>query len=260
MRRIMTELPPLFAPPPACTQVSVVVPAQNEDENVVPLIEEIDRALSGFIAFEMVFVDDGSTDATWARLQEARKRFANLVILRHAKGAGQSVAIRSGVKAAQYPWIATLDGDGQNDPADIPALIKALNALPQGAKPAMMAGQRAKRRDTWFRRFSSRVANGVRRALLNDDTPDTGCGLKLFPRQMFLDMAHFNHLHRFLCAMMIRQGGQVISVPVNHRPRERGVSKYGLWNRLWVGIVDLFGVMWLMKRPVAPKVTEVEGR
>ncbi|MBF0269151.1 MAG: glycosyltransferase family 2 protein [Alphaproteobacteria bacterium] len=256
----MIEIPAPFAPPPPCRQVSVVVPAQNEDENVVPLIEEIDKALNGFIDFEMVFVDDGSTDATWQRLQQARTRFPNLVILRHAKGSGQSVAIRSGVKAAQYPWIATLDGDGQNDPADIPALVKALNALPPNGQPVMMAGQRAKRRDTWLRRFSSRVANGVRQFLLNDATPDTGCGLKLFPRQSFLDMAHFNHLHRFLPAMMIRQGGRVLSVPVNHRPRERGMSKYGLWNRLWVGIVDLFGVMWLMTRPMAPKVTEVEGR
>lgn len=256
----MSELPPLFAPPPPCRQVSVVVPAQNEDENVVPLIEEIDKALKGVVEFEMVFVDDGSSDATWRRLQEARARFPNLVIVRHAKGAGQSVAIRSGVKAALYPWIATLDGDGQNDPADIPNLIKALAVLPGDGRPVMMAGQRAKRQDTWFRRFSSRVANGVRRSLLNDATPDTGCGLKLFPRQSFLDMAHFNHLHRFMPALMIRQGGRVVSVPVNHRPRERGISKYGLWNRLWVGIVDLFGVMWLMKRPVAPKVTEVEGR
>lgn len=256
----MTQLPAQFAPPPPCQQVSVVVPAQNEELNVVPLIEEIDNALKGFIEFEMVFVDDGSTDATWAKLREARVRFPNLVIVRHARGSGQSVAIRSGVKAAQYAWIATLDGDGQNDPADIPALVKALNAQSPGGKPVMMAGQRAKRRDTWFRRFSSRVANTVRRAMLNDATPDTGCGLKLFPRQMFLDMAHFNHLHRFMPALMIRQGGSVISVPVNHRPRERGVSKYGLWNRLWVGIVDLFGVMWLMRRPAAPIVTEVEGR
>ncbi|MBF0356365.1 MAG: glycosyltransferase family 2 protein [Alphaproteobacteria bacterium] len=250
----------LFTAPTACTQVSVVVPAQNEDENVVPLIEEIDKALQGVVEFEMVFVDDGSRDATWARLQEARQRFPHLTILRHAKGSGQSVAIRSGVKAARYPWIATLDGDGQNDPADIPSLIKALGAEMAGGKPVMMAGQRAKRQDTWFRRFSSRVANGVRRFLLNDVTPDTGCGLKLFPRQIFLDMAHFNHLHRFMPALMIRQGGRVVSVPVNHRPRYRGVSKYGLWNRLWVGIVDLFGVMWLMKRPVAPVVTEIEGR
>lgn len=260
MRRIMASDPHLFVPPIACSQVSVVVPAQNEDENVVPLIEEIDNALHNVIEFEMVFVDDGSTDATWVRLQEARNRFNNLVILRHAKGAGQSVAIRSGVKAARYPWIATLDGDGQNDPSDIPALIEAVNALAQDGRPVMMAGQRAKRRDNWFRRFSSRVANGVRQALLNDATPDTGCGLKLFPRQVFLDMAHFNHLHRFMPALMIRQGGRVISVPVNHRPRQRGTSKYGLWNRLWVGIVDLFGVMWLMKRPVAPRVTEIEGR
>jgi dolichol-phosphate mannosyltransferase len=163
--------------------------------------------------------------------------------------------VASGVKAARASLIATLDGDGQNDPADIPALLERLLAEPPDQRDRLMiAGNRRKRRDTAVRRLSSRVANGVRAGLLGDDTPDAGCGLKLFSRAAFLDMPRFDHMHRFLPALMIRQGGRVLSVPVNHRPRQRGVSKYGLWNRLWVGIVDLFGVMWLQRRASLPVI------
>jgi dolichol-phosphate mannosyltransferase len=157
--------------------------------------------------------------------------------------------------AARAPVIATLDGDGQNDPADIPALVRRLLDEPPEARSFLLvAGFRHKRRDDGIRKLSSRIANRVRAAMLKDDTPDTGCGLKVFTREAFLDMPRFDHMHRFLPALMIRRGGRVVSVPVNHRPRQRGVSKYGVWNRLWVGIVDLFGVMWLQHRANLPQI------
>jgi dolichol-phosphate mannosyltransferase len=235
--------------------LAVVVPVRNEADNIFPLIEEIDRALSGRIEFEIVYVDDGSDDSTPQKLKEAQIRFPRLRVVRHRKGCGQSQAIATGVKAARAPLIATLDGDGQNDPADIPALLERLAALPAGERSrTMIAGHRRKRQDNALRRASSRIANGVRARLLGDETPDTGCGLKLFAREAFLDMPRFNHMHRFMPALMIRGGGKVLSVHVHHRPRERGTSKYGLWNRLWVGIVDLFGVMWLQSRASNPEI------
>ena len=163
----------------------------------------------------------------------------------------QSAAIRTGVKAAKGRFIATLDGDGQNDPADIPKLWAQVRKDPD-EKPLMLAGQRAKRQDSWSKRYSSKAANKIRRSLLKDDTPDTGCGLKLFPRDVFLEFPYFDHMHRFLCALMIRAGGEIISVPVNHRPRLRGASKYGFWDRLWVGVFDLIGVIWLQQRASIP--------
>lgn len=245
-----------IAVPPA---LAVVVPVKNEADNVLPLIGEIHAALDGRIAFEVVYIDDGSDDETPAKLREAKARYPRLRVLRHRRSCGQSQAVATGVKAARAPLIATLDGDGQNDPADIPALLDVLNRVLPGDRARMLiAGHRQKRRDTWLRRLSSRLANGVRAGLLGDDTPDTGCGLKLFGRALFLDMPRFNHMHRFLPALTIRAGGRVVSVAVNHRPRERGVSKYGVWNRLWVGIVDLFGVMWLQRRASVP-VVEDEG-
>lgn len=246
-------------PPPAPPEVAVVVPVRNEADNILPLLDEIAAALSGR-AFEAVYVDDGSDDATPARLAEARLLHPQLRVLRHRLACGQSQAIATGVKAASAPLIATLDGDGQNDPADIPKLLAMIEGmLDEERRRTMVAGHRRKRRDTWLRRLSSRVANGVRAGLLGDDTPDTGCGLKLFPRDAFLEMPRFDHMHRFLPALMLRGGGRVVSVEVNHRPRERGLSKYGLWNRLWVGIVDLFGVMWLMRRAKLPVLDEPDG-
>jgi len=191
-------------------------------------------------------------------LAEAAVRHASLRVVRHSRACGQSTAIVSGVRAAAAPVIVTMDGDGQNDPADAPALLDAYAAAGGGDR-VMIAGHRVNRRDTWFRRFSSRVANGVRGTLLGDATPDTGCGLKVFSRRAFLHMPAFNHMHRFLPALMIRAGGKVLSVPVNHRPRTRGTSKYGLWNRLWVGIVDLFGVIWLIRRAANPALDETDG-
>jgi len=234
--------------------IAVVVPVRNEAENVGPLVDEIAAALHGR-SFEMLFVDDGSDDGTTEALAQARVKHPELRAVRHQSACGQSTAIISGVRAASAAIIVTMDGDGQNDPADAPALLDKYKEL-GGGNRLMIAGHRVNRRDTWLRRVSSRIANGVRGGLLGDATPDTGCGLKVFSGRAFLDMPAFDHMHRFLPALMIRAGGSVHSVPVNHRPRTRGTSKYGVWNRLWVGIVDLFGLIWLIRRPANPDLEE----
>ncbi|MGB0671164.1 MAG: glycosyltransferase family 2 protein [Rhodospirillales bacterium] len=239
---------------PSQPLISVVVPVKDEVENVAPLIHEIAAALAPGMAFEIVYVDDGSTDGTTEALAALRVEVPELSVYRHARCCGQSAGVATGVRRAKAPLIATLDGDGQNDPADIPALVERWRAE-GGDDQVLIAGWRQKRKDTGIRRLSSKIANGIRSNLLRDETPDTGCGLKVFTRQAFLDMPRFDHMHRFLPALMIRQGGRVVSVPVNHRPRERGASKYGVWNRLWVGIVDLFGVRWLIRRGSVPVVT-----
>ena len=227
--------------------LSVVVPVCNEADNVAPLAGEVDAALRPLGAYELIFVDDGSTDETAARVQSLRPGLPAVRLLRHDRRCGQSRAVASGVRAARGEWVATLDGDGQNDPADLTRLLESL-ADAAAPKPALIMGNRVTRRDTWLRRVSSRVANGVRGRLLGDGTPDTGCGLKLFHRATFLELPFFDHMHRFLPALFQRQGARVISVPVGHRPRTRGQSKYGVGNRLWVGIVDMVGVMWLRSR------------
>ena len=238
--------------PPA---LSVVVPVRDEAENIAPLIAEIEAALAAVCPFEIVYVDDGSRDATAERLREARVSHPFLRVVRHRDSCGQSQALISGIKVARALLIATLDGDGQNDPADIPALLKRWNAEPEATRAALLVtGQRVKRRDTVGKRLTSRLANAIRGSLLGDRTPDTGCGLKVFARAAFLDMPHFDHMHRFLPALTIRQGGRVVSIPVNHRPRARGRSKYGFWDRLAVGIVDLLGVMWLQTRARRPVI------
>ncbi len=233
--------------------VSVVIPVCNEQENVEPLAREIHSALSGRYAFETIFVDDGSTDGTAQAVLAAKAAgMPEIRLIRHAVRSGQSAAVATGVRNTRAPWIATLDGDGQNDPADIPKLLDtALQS--KSARLRLVMGNRTTRRDTWLRRLSSRVANGVRGGLLKDGTPDTGCGIKVFDRAVFMDMPRFNHMHRFMPALFQREGFDVVSVPVNHRERTRGKSKYGLNNRLWVGIVDLFGVMWLIRR-ASPRV------
>jgi dolichol-phosphate mannosyltransferase len=237
-------------------RLSVVVPVKNEAENIEPLVREIVAALSDLADFEIVYVDDGSTDTTLAELKRLAAESPRLKIVRHQASCGQSTAVTSGVLASRFAWIATLDGDGQNDPGDIPSLLARLRAARPEENLHMLAGWRANRRDTWLRRASSKVANGVRSGLLKDATPDTGCGLKVFSRETFLRLPYFDHMHRFLPALVQRHGGRVESVVVNHRPRERGTSKYGLHNRLWVGIVDLFGVMWLIRRARRPVIIE----
>jgi dolichol-phosphate mannosyltransferase len=238
-------------------KITIVVPVRNEQDNIQPQVNEILAVLDDGLDFEIVYVDDGSTDGTLDKLREARAQSkGRLRVLVHEGVCGQSTAIYSGVKAARHPWIVTLDGDGQNDPSDIPALLES--ARTAGSETIMVTGERVKRQDTWLRRLSSRIANYVRRTLLRDATPDTGCGLKVFRRDLFLDLPYFDHMHRFLSALVLRQGGQIISVPVSHRPRTRGRSKYGVHNRLWVGIVDMLGVAWLQRREKRHRrVTEV---
>jgi len=247
-------LMPMAPPPPA---LSVVVPVFNEAENIAPLLAEIEAALApSGMEFEIVYVDDGSRDETPRVLAEARARSPRLRVVRLRRNCGQSTAIREGVRAARGRLVVTLDGDGQNDPADIPRLLAA---LPKGAERLpLVAGLRRKRRDNWLRRVSSRIANGLRSRLLRDGTPDTGCSLKLFERATFLELPFFDHMHRFLPALFRRQGLDVVMVDVGHRPRARGVSKYGVMNRLWVGIVDLFGVMWLQRRTTSPEIANEE--
>jgi dolichol-phosphate mannosyltransferase len=233
--------------------VSVVIPVCNEQDNVLPLAREIHEALAASYRFETVFVDDGSTDGTAQAVRAARAAgMPEIRLIRHSVRSGQSAAVATGVRAARAPWIATLDGDGQNDPADIPKLVDVARG---SASPRLrlVMGNRTTRRDTWLRRLSSRVANSVRGTLLGDGTPDTGCGIKVFDRAVFLDVPRFDHMHRFMPALFQREGYEVVSVPVNHRERVRGKSKYGLHNRLWVGIVDLFGVMWLIRR-ASPRI------
>ncbi|HIJ39128.1 MAG TPA: glycosyltransferase family 2 protein [Rhodospirillaceae bacterium] len=233
--------------------VAVVVPVRNEAENILPLVAEIAAALRGRYLFEIIYVDDGSDDQTPARLREARTLYPELRSIRHQSGCGQSQAVASGVKVARASVIVTLDGDGQNDPADIPILLERLLKEPLDQQDFLLVGgYRQARQDNALRRLSSSVANRIRAGLLGDDTPDSGCGLKVFTRAAFLDMPRFNHMHRFLPALMLRRGGRTLSIAVHHRPRQRGQSKYGLWNRLWVGIVDLLGVMWLQSRASLP--------
>ncbi len=233
-------------------ELSVVIPARNEAPNIAPLVGEIRATLDGFVDYEIIYVDDGSSDGTAEAIKALMREFPRLRMIRHAQSCGQSAAIRTGIIAARSAWVATLDADGQNDPADIQRLWIIGHAMHDDR--VMIAGFRRKRRDTAMKRLSSRIANTVRASLLKDDTPDTGCGLKLLRRELYLSLPFFDHNHRFLPALVLRQGGKVVSEPVNHRPRQRGVSNYGLLDRLWVGIVDLFGVMWLQRRAKNPVI------
>ena len=236
-------------------QLSVVVPVFNERDNVLPLIDEIAAALRGKADFEIVYVDDASKDDTLAVLTAAKADFPELRVIRHLSQSGQSTAVRTGVRAARGEWIATLDGDGQNDPADIPRLIAMRDESPDTIK--LFAGWRVNRKDTGSKRFASKFANGLRSRLLRDETPDTGCGIKLFERAAFLDLPYFDHMHRYLPALMQRAGWQVKSVPVNHRARATGVSKYNNLNRALVGISDLRGVAWLIRRSKRTATEEI---
>jgi dolichol-phosphate mannosyltransferase len=234
--------------------LSIVVPVHNESENITPLVEEIFAALADGPPFEVIYVNDGSDDDTGAKLTEAAGRFPGLRVLRHRENCGQSAAIWTGGQAAEGTWIVTLDGDGQNDPADIPAMVEIALAAGEDGPLHMVAGIRRKREDNWLRRLSSRVANGVRQAFLKDGVTDSGCGLKVIRRDAFLKLPFFDHMHRFLPALIIRGGGTLSCHQVNHRARLRGTSNYGLFDRLWVGITDLFGVAWLARRAKRPVV------
>ena len=239
--------------------ITVVVPVRNEAENIAPLIREIRTALDGMergSPYEIIYIDDGSSDGTQVELEKQYQDGAPLRVIRHRQSYGQSAAVISGVTLARGHIIATLDGDGQNDPADLPALLERFRR-DSDFDNLMIAGWRTKRKDSLIKRLSSVFANGIRKRLLKDDTPDTGCGIKVFSRASFMAMPHFNHMHRFLPALIIRGGGEVVSVPVNHRHRERGVSNYGTLDRAWASIWDLMGVIWLLRRGHLPVSEEI---
>jgi glycosyltransferase involved in cell wall biosynthesis len=246
------SVPEMVAP----VAVSIVVPVRNEAGNIDPLIAEIVAALEGKWDFEIIYVNDGSTDATPDRIAAQMRQRANLRHIRHAQSCGQSAAVRSGVRAARGPIVATLDGDGQNNPAFLPQMISAIER--GNGLIGLAAGQRIGRKDTGFKRWQSRTANRIRNAVLKDGTRDTGCGLKAFRRDVFLSLPYFDGLHRFLPALVRREGYDIAYVDVIDRPRHTGVSNYGFFDRLWVGIMDLCGVWWLIRRKRAtPVATEV---
>jgi dolichol-phosphate mannosyltransferase len=235
-------------------ELSVVIPVHDEAENVGPLIAEVGAALAGRFAFEIVVVDDGSADATRARLDAACASVPELRVVHHGRNAGQGTALRSGVVFARAPLVATLDGDGQNDPGDLPDLLARYRA--ESDARLLVVGHRTARQDRLLTRLSSRVANAVRGSFLGDRTPDTGCGLKLFARDLFLELPYFASMHRFLPALVLRAGGRVLSIPVRHRPRRHGRSHYGIHDRLWIGLVDMLGVAWLLRRARRPEAAE----
>ena len=235
--------------------ISVVVPVRNEAGNIAPLVDEIASAIGGRWSFEIVYVNDGSSDGTADELRHLMASRPWLRQIRHAASCGQSAAVRTGGMAARAPIIVTLDGDGQNDPVFIPALVQALENSP---RLGLIAGQRVGRRATGFKKLQSRIANRVRSAILRDGTRDTGCGLKAIRRNVFLNLPYFDGLHRFLPALVKREGYEIGYVDVVDRPRDHGVSNYGMWDRLWIGILDLAGVWWLIRRRKrVPSISEV---
>ena len=239
----------MSASPRPVPDLAVVIPVHNEQDNIAPLLDEVDAALRGVVgSFELLVVDDGSSDHTADVLRRTRIGRPHLRILRHDRNRGQSAALASGVRGARARWVATLDGDGQNDPRDLPRLWSLVTAVDRDPLLRLVTGHRTGRREVWLRRASSRVANVVRGRLLGDRAPDSGCGLKVFEREAFLRLPLFDHFHRFLPALMQRGGWAVASVVVSHRPRAAGVSHYGIRNRLWVGLVDIVGVAWLGRR------------
>lgn len=238
----MTEPVPSDGQP----RLSIVVPVRNEQGNIAPLVGDIENACAAIGAFELIYVDDGSSDSTAAALADLALTRPWLRVVRHAQSCGQSAAVRSGVRAAKAPIVATLDGDGQNDPAFIPAMLAQIEAA--GPSAGLVQGQRVGRKDTGFKRMQSRIANKVRGAILKDGTRDTGCGLKCFRRDAYLALPYFDALHRFMPALMVREGLTVLHHDVRDRQRLTGVSNYGFFDRLWVGILDLAGVWWLIRR------------
>jgi glycosyltransferase involved in cell wall biosynthesis len=239
--------------PNASPDISVVVPVFDEEGAAPDLAREIAAAFAGR-SFEIVFVDDRSRDMTRAALVALKAEIPQLRVLTHEANSGQSRAIRSGVLAARGAIIVTLDGDGQNDPADGPKLVDAL--LASGPKLALVGGERVKRQDSQAKKIASRFGNGVRKRLLKDTANDTGCGLKAFRRDAFLRLPYFDHIHRYIPALMIREGYEVAFLPVNHRHRQTGRSKYTNLGRLWASMSDLLGVMWLQSRSRLPRGVE----
>ena len=228
--------------------ISVVIPVYNEKENIRPLLEEIREVARKIPLSEVIYVDDGSDDGSDRYLRDLGTEFPFLRALKHSARSGQSMGLWTGINAAAGPLVVTLDGDGQNNPADIPLLFEMYAGLAKGNPRLMIAGQRQKRHDNIIRRLSSRAANKIRAGILRDGTRDTGCSLKLFRREDYLNLPYFNHMHRYLPALMKASHVEVRHVDVSHRPRGKGVSKYGFWGRLGVGILDLAGVWWLLKR------------
>jgi dolichol-phosphate mannosyltransferase len=237
-------------------EVSVVVPVHNEVDSLAQLVAEIRTALDGQVDYEVIYVDDGSNDGTAEHLRRLAGELSRLRVVRHRERAGQSAAIASGVRVARATWIATLDGDGQNDPADILPMLARIRNPAEPTELRLIIGQRQRRQDGWVKRTAGRVANTVRARVLGDATPDTGCGLKLFSRDAFLALPQFDHMHRFLPALFLRNGWEVASLPVNHRARRHGQSHYGVLDRLWVGIFDLSGVLWLRRRMLRATIVE----
>ncbi len=231
-------------------ELSVLVPVLNEAGNIRPLIDEICDTLRGR-AFEIVYIDDGSTDDTESELENSLSQIRELRVLRHKKRSGQSVAIRTGLLASRAPLIAILDGDGQNIPSDLLVLEKALQSV--RPKMGMAGGVRIGRKDSAMKKFASRGAKNLRRWFLKDSHPDSGCGIKIVDRDVFMRLPFFNHMHRFMSVLVRREGGVVVEVPVGHRARDKGISKYRILDRLLVGISDMFGVMWLLKRTNHPE-------
>ncbi|MCC6209282.1 MAG: glycosyltransferase family 2 protein [Gammaproteobacteria bacterium] len=238
-------------------ELSIVIPVFNEHENIGPLLGEIDRAIHPGVVYEVIVVDDGSTDATADILAKLCAVNPRLRVLRHGFNCGQSAALLTGVAVARSPWVMTLDGDGQNDPRDICRLLSVCNQDGFLKLDRLITGLRRRRYDNFIRRTASLMANAIRVRLLRDECPDAGCGLKLFPRDVFLDLPRFDHMHRFLPALFLVNGRRVISVDVSHRPRLHGVSKYGFFDCLRIGIVDMFGVMWLQRRSCRAESREI---
>lgn len=230
--------------------VTIVIPAKNEAENIRPLIDEIKTAMNGRFNYELIYVDDGSTDDTFQILKAIREEgFTPLVVIRHQQSVGQSFSVLNGARHGQGEWLVVLDADGQNDPADIPGMLTALQqAYEKDSKNVGIIGHRVNRRDDWVKKISSKLANGFRDWMLKDGIPDTGCGLKAVRRDWYVRLPAFNHMHRYIPTLIQSLGGNMLIHPVNHRPRMAGISNYGVWNRLWVGLVDVFGVLWLQMR------------
>ena len=244
---------PVLSPHSAdAPRLSVVIAVLNEVENVEAVTAEVLAAMAPLGAFELVYVDDGSTDGTAAALQALADADPRVRLVRHAARSGKSQAVRTGVVAARGEWVATLDGDGQNDPTDLPDMLAA--ALAASGAPPLVAGIRVRRDDPVSRLIATRIANGIRSSLLGDHCPDTGCGVKLFRREDFLLLPCFEGMHRFLPALFQRYGHPLINHPVKHRARMKGVSKYTNWGRALVGIGDMMCVAWIVRRTQAPKV------